>query len=135
MNVLITAIYSALINGTAGSLVGNRIYLDAAPEGINMPYIVFFIVNSSPDDPFSNTLEYTTIQFSIFSTSQSMSEIVAIYKAIKTVFDDAQITLSAGKMVTMHRDNLMTDTETVTTENGTETVKHWVVDYGILVHD
>ena len=132
MKVLLTAIYSALMNGTPGTLVDGRIYLDRAPEDAQLPFIVFFIVNSNPDDPFAGTLEHTWFQFNIFSSSSGVTEISDIYDAIRGVLDDSILTLSAGEMVIMKRNNLLTSIEEETTSQGTEHVKHWLVEYEVL---
>ena len=129
---LLKAIYSALANGTVGSLVDGRVFLDVAPDGTQFPYVVFFIISSAQDDPFSGTLENTFFQFSLFSASQSPAEILAIYNALKAALDDAQLTLSTGDMITMRRDIMTTDVEEITTESGTELVKHWKIDYEVI---
>lgn len=132
MKALLTAIYSALINGTPGSLVNGRIYLDSVPDDAVLPYILFFITSSAPDDPFAGTIERTYLQFSIFSSSSGVTEIADVYSAITDILDDSVLTLSEGEMIVMQRVNLFTSVEEETTKTGTEQVKHWVIEYEVI---
>ena len=132
MKALLTSIYSALINGSPGSLVNGRIYYDRAPEEASLPYILFFVVSSAQDDPFAGTMERTYLQFSIFSSETGVTEIADIYKAVTDILDDSHLTLSAGEMVIMRRENLLTSVDETTTEGGTEYIKHWAIDYEVV---
>ena len=134
MNAFFTAILTKLSGTTLETLAGGRVYLDQSPEGTQVfPYIVFFIVHSNQQDDFKNQLDNTLLQFSIFSASAGMAEITAIYDALKSVFDDAALSISGSTVVWMIRQNLMTMTEAVTSGSGESVVKHWAVDYSVLV--
>lgn len=134
MNAFFTAILTKLAGTTLETLVGGRVYLDQSPKGTQVfPYIVFFIVHSNQQDTFKNQLDNTLVQFSIFSASTGMTEITAIYDALKAVFDDAALSISGSTVVWMIRQNLMTMTEVVTVGSGESVVKHWAVDYSVLV--
>jgi hypothetical protein len=112
--------------------VGGRIYLDVAPEGTAFPYVIFFIVSSVPQDNFVEYLDDTMIQFSLFSDKAGASEIATMYGHLKTLFDDAVLTITGNTHLWTVRQNLTTMTEEITTSSGTMGVKHWAVDYSIL---
>ena len=125
---LLTAIYSALINSTAGTLTSNRIYYDRGPDGVQFPFIVYSLIQTAPEDPFAGTLERSSIQVSLFSMSHSVGEIIDLYNAVQNALDDKQLTLSQGEMVIIQRENVTGTVE----ETDSGEVKHWVVDYEVV---
>lgn len=135
MNALFTATMTKISGSALSSDVGGRIFLDQAPEGTEFPYIVFFIVSSVPEDTFVKDIENTIIQFSIFSASAGATEITTIYGHLKALFKDAKLTVTGGVNVALEQENLATMLEDITTPSGTETVKHWAVDYSIIVQE
>lgn len=132
MNNLLTAIYSKFTGSTLSTAVGGRIYLDEAPENTAYPYVVYQIISSVPEDHFNEYLDNTLIQFSLFSDSRSASEVSTLYGYLKTLFDDATLTITSTTHLWTVRQNLMTMIEDVTTTAGTVGVRHWAVDYSIL---
>ena len=57
MNALLTGLMTKLTGSALATQVGSRIYLDEAPEGVAFPYVVFFIVVSTPLDNFKTKLD------------------------------------------------------------------------------
>ena len=138
MNNILAAIYSNMLETEVYDRVGGRIYLDQAPDGTEFPYIVYFIVTGNPDNTFSEKMESIILQFSIFSLQSGPTEIIGIYYYLKTLFDDCDLTISRGEgtdnvLIWCKRQNLTTMVDEVTTPSGTATVKHWAIDYSILV--
>lgn len=106
-------------------------YLDQAPGKPTFPYVVFFIVSSVPEKTFTEDLSETLIQFSIYSSSSSATEVSAIYAALKTLYDECSLTITGSSLVWMKETNLVTMTEDMTTATGTTTIKHWAVDFEV----
>ncbi|MDD5226811.1 MAG: DUF3168 domain-containing protein [Candidatus Omnitrophica bacterium] len=109
--------------------VGGRIYLDQAPEGVEFPYVVFQVVSDVPNNVFNKTGENVLIQFSLFSSSEGAAEITDMYADLKTLFDDATLTITGSTCINMARVNTVTMVEDITTTEGAQAVKHWAVDY------
>jgi hypothetical protein len=133
MDELLKAIITKISGSALSSAVGGRIYLDQAPEEKpGLPYIVFFIVTSVPEKTFTENFEDILIQFSIFSNSQSVAEISAIYDALNTLFDECSFTMTSDTLIRMNRENLATMIEEA---EGLDPpfVRHWAVDYSILI--
>lgn len=133
MTNLITAIMTKVSGSALSTAVGGRVYFDEAPQGCAFPYVVFFIVSGSPDPTFTDGIDDILIQFSIFSTSKSITEISGIYGNMKTLFDDCALTITGATHLWMERRNLSTMTDEITTTAGTVGIKHWAVDYSIMV--
>lgn len=132
MNNLLTALYGKLAGSALSTAIGGRMYLDQAPGKPTFPYVVFFIVSSVPEKTFTEDLSETLIQFSIYSSSSSATEVSAIYAALKTLYDECSLTITGSSLVWMKETNLVTMTEDMTTATGTTTLKHWAVDYEVL---
>ncbi len=135
MNNLLTALMTKISNSVLSTDVGGRIFLDMAPEGTEFPYVVFSIVADTPDNTFTDVLDNVLIQFSLFSTSLSATEITTMYNDLKSLFDDCTFTLSSGTLLSMERVNLTTMVDDITTPSGTIGSKQWAVDYNIKVKD
>lgn len=133
MNALLAAIMTKLSGSSLATYVGNRIYLDEAPEQAVYPNVVFMIVTSSPRDTFTDRLEETLIQFSLRSTSESATEITTMYGYLTTLFDYATLTISGKTNVQTQRESLATMLDEITTPTGTIGCRHWAVDYSIMV--
>jgi hypothetical protein len=135
MKDLLTAIMTKITTGPSAlySDVGGRVYLDQAPEGTVFPYVVIFIVSGVPADNFTDQIDDLLIQFSLFSESASVTEISTMYADLKTLFDNVSLAVTGCNMAWMKRENLTTITEDITTVNGNLPVKHWAVDYRILL--
>ena len=134
MNALFTAIMNKLSGTTLETLVSGRVYLDQPKPGpLVFPYVVFFVVTSNQQDVFKNQLDNILIQFSIFSASRGMVEVTAIYEALRATFDDAALSISDSTLIWMIRQNLTTMVEDVTAQDSTSSIKHWAVDYSVLV--
>ncbi len=132
MNDLLTAIYSKFSGSDLSSDVGGRIYLDTAPEKTEFPYIVYFIISSTQDRTFTEYYTNILIQFSLFSISSSVTEIITIYNHLKALFDEYSFDIIGNKLVWMREQNLITMIDNITTLIGTEECRHWAVDFEVL---
>jgi hypothetical protein len=157
---LLTAIFGKFANSSFSNDVGGRIFLDETPTGTEFPYCVYFIVTATPDNAFQKKGKEILIQFSLFSSSQSAAEITGMYDDLIALFDECTLTSGLNfinenddneineddtNSVTdiydetffnnMHWSNLTTMTEDITTPDGTQTVKHWAVDFSITTQE
>ena len=133
MNNLLTAIYGKTVGSNMSLDVLGRVYLDEAPQGVEYPYIVFFVVSDVPADTFTESIEDILVQFSIFSASPGAIEITGIYNDMVALLDNCSLTITSDEHIFMVRQNLTTMVDDITTPSGTERVKHWAVDYQIMV--
>lgn len=133
MNNLLAAIMTKCAGSALSTAVGGRIFLDEAPEGTAFPYVVFRIVAGSPQDTFKDTIDDTLIQFSLFSISDGATEITTMYANLKTLFDWQALTITGNTCIWTMRQGLSTFFDDLTTTQGTVGVRHWAVDYSIMV--
>ena len=133
MKNLLTALFSKFSGSDIWNDVGGRVYLEQAPEGTEFPYIVFSIASNAPDWTFTEDFEDTIIQFSLFSSSTSGVEITTMYADLIALFDDCSLSITSNTFIYMHRQNLTTMIEELTTTEGTSNVRHWAVDYNIYI--
>ena len=127
------AIMTKCLGSSLSDDVGGRIFCDEAPDETEFPYIVFFIVTNIQDDTFVEKLEEITVQFSLYSTSNGLSEITTMYSDLRSLFDGQLLNLSEDTCIWMVRQNLATMFDDITTPQGTVGLRHWAVDYSILV--
>ena len=126
-------VFTALVNKIAGSdfssSIGGRFYADIAPEGCEYPYCVFSVVSSNPDYTFTEEFEDTTIQFSIYSTDQGVTEITTVYSNLISLFDECTLSISGETFIWMTRENVTTLLDAIDTPEGTLGLRHWAIDY------
>jgi hypothetical protein len=132
MNNLLAAIMTKTTGSALSTDVGGRIYEGIAPEGTAYPYVVIMIVTDYQVDTFKNKLEDVIIQFSLYSISQGLTEITTMFADLKTLFDDAALTITGNSQVIIYRENLTTMQDEFTTTAGTAWGRHWAVDYRIV---
>ena len=132
MNNLLTSIMAKTSGSALSTAVGGRIFEGVAPEGTEFPYVVITIVTDIQADTFKSKLEDVTIQFSLYSISQGLTEITGIFSNLKTLFDDAVLTITNNYHILISRQNLTTMFDDITTPEGTVGLRHWAVDYWII---
>lgn len=130
-------LFTALINKISGSAftsdIGGRFYADVAPQNADYPYCVFSIVTNNPDYTFTEDFEETTIQFSLYSTSAGTTEITDMWKDLTALFDECSLTITDQTLIWMVRRNTTTMYDDVTTTSGTVGLRHWAVDYDLII--
>lgn len=132
MNNLLTAIMAKTSGSALSAAVGGRIFVDVAPEGTEFPYVVASIVTDAQADTFKDSLEDITIQFSLYSISRGLTEITGLYANLKTLFDNAVLTISGNYHILISRVNLTTMVDDISTPEGTVGLRHWAVDYHLI---
>ena len=132
MNNLLASIMTKCTGSALSTAVGGRIFEGEAPEGTEFPYVVISIVTDSQADTFKDKLEDITIQFSLYSSSKGLAEITGMFANLKTLFDDAVLTITNNYHILISRQNLTTMFDDITTPEGTVGLRHWAVDYWII---
>ena len=136
VKVLTDAIYAEFSGSSVSSLVGGRMFEDFAPPRTEYPYIVYSIITSVKDKTFTEEFKDTTVQFSIFSTSSSSSEIKEIYKGVSELYDECSLHLSEGTLLRMHEVNLVPmPVENTGSPNAPLLCRHYAVDFEILTEN
>ena len=108
MNNVRTAIYDKYVTLTthgAYTNVEGRFYYGRAPQESTFPYIVFFDVANVNEVDFSEEREDLTVQFNIFSQNNSPTEAERIETAVKSLFDDCNLTVTNWRHLYMQRRN------------------------------
>ena len=129
MKELSTAIYSKLSGSALSAHIGNGLFKGRAPDGAEYPYAVYMIVSNSPDKTFNANYEDTLIQFSLFSSASSSTEIEDIYEDLIALYEECSLTITGQTLIWMRRENATLMVEDHTILNGTMQVWHYAVDY------
>ena len=133
MRALTTAICSKFLGSLLDDDVNGRFYEDEAPAGAEFPYVVYMIVSSVHERTFSECLENTSIQFSLFSSSSSSGEVKDMYDHLRILFDECSLEINGDTLIWMREENLAVMIDDILTTEGTGGVRHWAVDYEVLV--
>lgn len=132
MKNLTTAIYSKMTSSTnLYTDIGGRLYKGEAPEGAEFPYVVFFIVSDVPEYPGGKTIEQSLIQFSIFSSASSSTEVETILTDLRALYDDCSLSITSNTLIYFIRENLTTMRDDITTTAGTVGIWHYSQEYNI----
>jgi hypothetical protein len=130
---IFTAIVSKLSGSSLAGDIGDRFYADIAPEGVEFPYCVFSLVTGSPEYTFTENFETLSMQFSLYSISDGLTEITSMYEHLTALFDDCTLSISGQTFIWMQRENENTMYDDITTVNGTVGLRHWAISYSLMV--
>jgi len=74
-----------------------------------MPYVVYNLVSNVPDWTFTEDMENSLLQFSIFDDSSSSTTINTIYEKLTALFDWCVLTVEGYSHIYMKREfNILT---------------------------
>ena len=134
MKNLTTAIYTRFTGSALSTSVGGRLYKGRAPQGVVWPYVVYFVVSDVPFKTFTEDYEDVLLQFSLFSnTPESTTQVEQMFSDLKTLYDEAILTVTGYTMVWMKRQNAVLIAEEDITTSGTSETWHYAVDYDIRI--
>ena len=111
--------------------IGGRLYEGQATEGAEYPYAVMMLIADTPEKTFTEDFENVLIQFSLFSTAFSATEVHDMFTHLKTLFDECALTITGSTLVWMKRVNATLMVDEITTLPGTQKVWHYAVDFEI----
>ena len=127
--------FSALVGGVHNAFytdIGGRLFNTEAPPGTVMPYVIMKQISGLPRYTFTEELTEIVLQFSIFSSNPSSTEVLNIMADLKSLFDDCVSLSITGQTVTKFlRDIEGLDREDVQTVDGIKRCWHYHVDYHI----
>ena len=110
MNALQTGIYNhfklAPLEGFYLA-IGGRLYLNVAPQEATFPYCIYYIFSDQNNPDFSDDHEEFEIQFNIFSQNNSALEAGTLLASLKTMFDDATLTVSGWRHLEIMRTSVL----------------------------
>jgi hypothetical protein len=128
--------FTALTGGVHNAFwldITGRLYNTYTPEGTVMPYAVFQHISSRPDDTFTEKLDDILIQFTIFSTSASSSEIHTAMVDLKALFDKCTFSVTGSSIVEFRRGGEGLTSEEFETVDGLQRGWSYYVEYNVLV--
>lgn len=104
MQVLFQGIYTKFSNDAALSGAVTGMYLTEAPQGTVYPYIVYFEITNVPDWTFTEDMENFLIQFSIYDSNSSSTNILSIFEKLKTCYDWKNLTVTGYNFIYLKRE-------------------------------
>jgi hypothetical protein len=133
MKDLTTKIFGKLPGSLLEADVEGRLFKGRAPEGAKYPYVVFHLVSDVPADTFKNDLEDVLVQFSLFSSASSSSEVEDMFIHLKALYDDCSLILTGATLIWMVRQSAQFMIEEHTTPSGTIEIWHYAVEYSVML--
>lgn len=103
-----------------------------APAGTPFPFVVFSVISDIQADTFKDKFDDVLIQFSLFSSSSSTTEIEDMYDHLKTLYDDCSLTPTGATVCLMKRENSHFIVEDGPNPDAGDTIWHYAVEYGII---
>jgi len=109
MQVLFTGLYSKFSNNAALKAVVSGMYLTEAIQGAEYPYIVYHLISNIADWTYTEDMENSLIQFSIFDNHNSSTTILDIFEKLKTCYDWTTLTVTGYSSIYIKREfNILT---------------------------
>jgi hypothetical protein len=127
-----TAFYSRFAGSDFFNNIGGRLFEDFQ-ESAEFPYAIYQVISSVKDKTFTEEFRDMLLQLDIFSSASSSAEIKNIYAHASRLFDDCMLTLTGGTCLRMQEVNLSMSKEDITTTEGTTLVRHYSIDFSVLV--
>ncbi len=109
MQVLFTGLYNKYLSNAALKAAITGFYFTEAPQDAAMPYVVYNLVSNVPDWTYTEDMENSLIQFSIFDDHSSSTTINDIYEKLTALFDWCVLTIEGYSHIYMKREfNILT---------------------------
>jgi len=125
MKQLSVGIYNLFTGSAFATDIGNRFYKGQGPVSATYPYCVYLLPTDIPEYTFSEIYETVMVQFSIFSSAASSTEIEDALTHLKALYDDCALSVTGYTTVWMRRTGgTLPGKEEHTTPAGTTSV--WV---------
>lgn len=105
MKAVFQAIYSHFNTGTNDlkTAVGGRMYPHEAADNATLPYIVYYLIDDINEYNFSDDTQRLTVQFSIYSDSNSPGQALDIFEYLKALYDDASLSVTGFRTIRCQR--------------------------------
>ena len=136
MKNLFTGIYTEFESAPASSFYNaltGGLHLEEAPQGTAFPYATYSLVTNSPEYTWTNRIEEATIDFNLYSDSESGGlEIVGLYEKLKEQFDDVNLTVTGYSFLKFRRENAWLNK--LPSEIPNKSIWGYTVQYGVQLH-
>jgi CRISPR/Cas system-associated endoribonuclease Cas2 len=83
--------------------LSGRLYFGSAPEGVGVPYGIFFFVSDVNDDAFAKQEKEVYVQFSLFSGDSSPAAILKMDLDLTAMFKDKTFSVTGWTVINMKR--------------------------------
>ena len=133
MKALTKEIYEKLAGTSLEGYIADRLYKGRSIESSEYPFVEFAVVDGNPEYTMSENFEDVTIQFDIFSATNSADEVEDIFTALTDLYDNAVLTPTSETGIYMWRSNFNLISEEHTVRVATQQVWHYSIDYNILI--
>ena len=104
MKVLFDGIYTLFSGSALATSLTNRMYFVTGRQGGAYPYCVYGPISNVNDLTFTETAENTVIQFDLFDDGNDPTNILAYFEQLKTIYDNATITVSGFNHIMFYRE-------------------------------
>ena len=136
-SLLFQAIYTKFSGSDLSNDVGGRMYSEFPPDDAQFPYVIFKLISVMPIDSFKDYIDDINAQFSLYSTSDSLTEITTMENHLLSLYDDTTLTIANDTVVMCVRTGTTPLYPEPMVGEGVETtfLRHWAVEYRIVVND
>ena len=132
MKALMQAIWTKFNAGSDfKTAISGRLYNNEAPQNPTFPYATYHLIDNNPEfEMGSVTNEDFSVQFSIFDDDSSAGDIGDLFENLKSLFDDAVLSVSGYNNIEFERDTTIGPVRD-------KVYKTWAyhVDYNIYLED
>jgi hypothetical protein len=101
VKALTTAIYSKAASSDFMSYIGSRLFKSRVPTGTEYPNAAYMVITDVPERTFSERYENYELQFSLFSTKSSSTEVETMYNYLKALYDECALSITGSTLVWM----------------------------------
>jgi len=109
MQVLFTGLWNKYNSNAALKAVVSGMYLTEAPQTATMPYITYHLISNIADWTYTEDMENSLIQFSVFDNNNSSTTILDIFEKLKTCYDWKALTVVGYNFIYLKREfNVLT---------------------------
>jgi len=109
MQVLFQGIWNKFNGNAALKAAVTGMYLTEAPQTAVMPYIVYHLISNVADWTYTEDMENSLIQFSIYDNNSSSVNILSIFEKLKTCYDWVVLTVTGYSSIYVKREfNILT---------------------------
>jgi len=120
----------SLFDGSSLATSTSGLFCYRAPQGTAEPFVVYEIISGPCETDSDSRDERPLIQFSIWSDKKSPSDVIDLFDEFIGVFDDADITVSSGNVVSCIREDQRLTEET--DDDGNRIGWQYQADYRFL---
>jgi len=109
MECLFKGIWNKYNSNAALKAVVSGMYFTEAPQGTAYPYATYHLISDVADWTYTEDMENSLIQFSIFDDHNSSTTILDIFEKLKTCYDWVSLSMTGYSSIYVKREfNVLT---------------------------